>query len=294
MEIKIYQRQSKTFYCEKQFMEKPLTFLYHTTFGKLCLLPLVTRRYFSKIYALSMQTKRSRQKIVPFIESYHIDMTPYPPLATYKSFNDFFIRQKNATCLEVDDAKNSVIAPADSKLLAVKIADDTTLQIKGVPYTLGSLLQNDVLAKKYRNGDCLIYRLTTDDYHRYCHVDDGTVISQHEIKGGLHTVGPVGTHVVKAYAQNHRYYSELQLTHFGEVIYLEVGALLIGAIHNHQTATQIFNKGAEKGYFSYGGSTIIILYPAKRIRLDADIYEMSAQGYETKVAYGEKVGERYE
>ena len=49
-------------------------------------------------------------------------------------------------------------------------------------------------------------------------------------------------------------------------------------------------KGEEKGYFEYGGSTIVLLFEEGRISLDEDIIEQSKLGIETKVSIGEKIG----
>ena len=68
---------------------------------------------------------------------------------------------------------------------------------------------------------------------------------------------------------------------------MEVGALLIGKIINHDLDT--FKRGEEKGYFLPGGSTVIII--ANNIKVDKDILENSKNNIETLVEVGEKVGE---
>jgi phosphatidylserine decarboxylase len=45
----------------------------------------------------------------------------------------------------------------------------------------------------------------------------------------------------------------------------------------------------EKGYFEFGGSTIVILMN-KHINFDPDIAAMNAKGIETKVRAGERIG----
>ena len=47
----------------------------------------------------------------------------------------------------------------------------------------------------------------------------------------------------------------------------------------------------EKGYFEFGGSTILLLVP-RCIAIDADILEKTREGVETKVTLGEKIGKR--
>ena len=72
------------------------------------------------------------------------------------------------------------------------------------------------------------------------------------------------------------------------MIQIEIGALLVGRIKNHNISD--FKKGEEKGYFELGGSTIILL-TKKDIKIDEDIIAQSKGGTETKVNYGERIGE---
>ena len=52
-------------------------------------------------------------------------------------------------------------------------------------------------------------------------------------------------------------------------------------------------KGEEKGYFEYGGSTIVMFFPPN-IMIDEDILRQSQAGYETQVFIGDKIGQRKE
>jgi phosphatidylserine decarboxylase len=53
-------------------------------------------------------------------------------------------------------------------------------------------------------------------------------------------------------------------------------------------------RGEEKGYFEFGGSTIIVIFKPSVARVDADILEYSRQGIETLVKYGSAIGKREE
>ena len=287
----IYNRQTQTLYEEKQFMEKPLEMLYHTRFGRVATSLLFARRFFSKLYAFLKKVPPSTREIVPFIDTYNIDMSVYPDIDTYTSFNDFFIRKKKEIALTINQDPHTVIAPADSKLSIFNISELGLFTIKGVQYTLTELLRDQHIAQSFIGGTGLIYRLTTDDYHRYCHVSDGNIIAHQVLKGKLHTVGPMAHGIVKAISENQREYVRIATDNGSELLFMEVGAMLIGAIHNHQTTVgATVKKGEEKGYFSYGGSTIVVLYKKDAIKIDADICEYAAQNIEVKVTYGEKVG----
>ena len=45
--------------------------------------------------------------------------------------------------------------------------------------------------------------------------------------------------------------------------------------------TYIYKKGEEKGYFEFGGSTIVLLFKKNTIKLDDDIYKNSQENIET-------------
>jgi len=116
----------------------------------------------------------------------------------------------------------------------------------------------------------------------------GVLKDKKVINGCLHTVGPIASKRYKVYSENHREYSVLAMKNFGEIIQIEVGALLVGKIKNHPVTT--FNRGDEKGYFCFGGSTIVLLFKGNTIKVDEDIISYSQKGIETKVKMGEKIG----
>ena len=135
---------------------------------------------------------------------------------------------------------------------------------------------------------CLIFRLSPDDYHRYVYPDAGTQEKTVGIPGVLHSVNPIAGSL-GVYRRNARRYTVLHTSHFGDVVQMEVGALLVGRIRNHCETPGSIGKLQEKGYFEYGGSTVILLLQKGAVTVDADILEHSALGIETKVTIGERV-----
>ena len=78
---------------------------------------------------------------------------------------------------------------------------------------------------------------------------------------------------------------------FGDVIEVEVGALMIGKITNEHENNN-FKKGEEKGYFEFGGSTIVLLVKENVVNIDKDILDNTSNNIETYVKYGEKIGKK--
>lgn len=289
MEVKVYDRKSSVIYKEEQFKAKQSDFLYNTVAGRVLLKLFIASKTFSRLNALSNSGRKSIKKIKPFIEKYNIDMTDFEQ-KEYSSFNDFFARKFLPDKRPVAADKNALIAVADSKLSVYKIDDKLEIKIKNSVYTLEELTRDSKISGDYAAGTCLVFRLTVDDYHRYCFFDSGKLVSTKTINGCLHTVGPVSAERYKVYSENYRCVSFLKTEHFDETVTIEVGALLVGKIISHPMTD--FKKGDEKGYFLMGGSTIVILLKRGTVKIDGDILVHSEQGIETKVKMGEKIGER--
>ncbi len=281
----IYNRQGQEVVVD-QTQNNFLKLLYTHVLGR-CVLKVLTLPFITYLGGKYMSSSFSKHRIQPFIEHNNIDMNQYEK-KEYNSYNDFFIRKikpkQRPICLD----ENIFIAPADSKLTVYPIQEDTHVLIKDSLYTMSELLNNEDLAKKYHGGMCLIFRLTVDDYHRYCFIDDGTKEPDCFISGIFHTVNPIANDYYPIYKQNTRSYSLLHTKHFDDVIYMEVGATMVGRIVNHDK-TQ-FVKGEEKGYFEFGGSTIVVFVKKNVIEIDQDIVEHSLKNDETRVLMGEKIG----
>ena len=284
--IQVYDRKSKECYVEKEFGKGLLEFLYGNPVGRIILKTFIINKFYSKIKGMRERSKGSRKKIAEFIKEYDIDMTRYEE-KEYKSFDEFFTRRLRKTYRELDCKKKDFISPADAKLQVYKIDNRLRLKIKGTDYNLEELLKNDKITNNYRNGYCLVYRLSVDDYHRYCHIDDGELVYDKVIKGKLHTVRPISSRY-KVFKENQREYMILNTENLGEMIYMEVGAMQIGKINNHDLSE--FKKGQEKGYFSYGASTIVIIVQNNKVKIDDDILKMNKKNIEVKVKYGERIG----
>lgn len=289
MDVKVFDRASSRIYVEKQYKEKQARFLYNSVAGRILLRLFVVSKTFSNLYAISQSGKKSIEKIQPFIEKYQIDMTDFEDVS-YHSFSDFFERKTRPGKRPLSALKTDLIAVADSKLSAFAIDEQSKIAIKNSIYTVEELVADKDVANTYKGGLCLVFRLTVDDYHRYCFFDSGRLATTKTIKGCLHTVGPISSKRYKVYSENFRIASRLETDHFGDSMYIEIGALLVGKIHNH--ACSSFKRGDEKGYFSLGGSTIVILLKQDVAKIDEDILSYSKQGIETRVKMGEKIGRK--
>ena len=266
---------------------KLLKKLYGNVFGRV-LLKTLTAPAISKAAGCFMDSPPSKLLIKPFIRRSGIDTSQYI-MTGFRSYNDFFTRAIKLGKRPIDRTPDHLISPCDSKLTAYKIGRDSIFRIKGSRYRVTDLLQNDFLAKRFSGGYCLIFRLEVDDYHRYCYIDDGTKSENTFIAGELHTVNPIALERYNIYKRNCREYTVLHTENFGDVVQVEVGAMMVGRIVNHHGEAS-FRRGDEKGKFEFGGSTIVMLFGRDSISIDEDILRNSAEGIETVVKYGEKIG----
>ena len=267
--------------------DRMLRRLYGNVFGRL-LLKLLTARWISKVAGAFLSTRLSCRLIPSFIEKNNIDMSQYMD-EKYGSYNEFFCRLIRPEMRPVDTDPAHLISPADSKLTVLPITRDSRFTLKNTPYTLSTMLRSEELAERYQGGYCMIFRLTVDDYHRYCYPAEGEKEENVFLKGKLHTVNPIANDFYPIYKENCREYSTLHTEAFGDLLMMEVGALLVGKIVNHHGKATV-TRGQEKGYFQFGGSTVVLLAEKDRVCPDADLLKNSLEGYETVVKLGEKIG----
>lgn len=282
MKSVVYNRKTKEYENDIQYGGKMLEFMYNNPFGRV-ILYVAIQPFVSIIGGIFESTRLSTLKIKKFIKKNNIDMSEYED-RKYKSFNDFFTRKKKN--LTFDKNVNHFISPCDSRLRVYKVSEDLTVTIKNNKYTLNELLNNDLDYSKYKNGNVMIFRLAVDNYHRYCFIDEGRLMHSYHVKGKFHTV----SHIAERhhmYAHNSRVVNMLHTKNFDDVIYVEVGALMVGKIVNHDISK--FNKGDEKGYFKFGGSTVVVI-TKDIISIDKDILKNSNSEIETKVSFGERIG----
>lgn len=270
-----------------QEQNRILAKLYDTLGGRI-LLKFLVAPVVSKTAGVFMDSPLSVPFIKKFIRKHKINTSDYD-MKKFRSYNEFFTRKIKAGKRIIDYRADHLISPCDSKLSVYRINHDSIFKIKDSLYRVSDLLANEFLARRYYGGYCFIYRLEVDDYHRYCYIDDGEKTENVFIKGELHTVNPIALKRYNIYRRNSREYTVLHTDNFGDVVHMEVGALMVGRICNHH-GEHYFAKGEEKGMFKFGGSTIVQLFEKNTVRPDYDIIKNTREGFETIVRYGEKTG----
>lgn len=269
--------------------DKLLKCLYNSSAGRM-LLKFLTSRAVSEAGGLLMDSRLSALFIGPFVKKNKIDLSIYEG-QPYRSYNAFFTRQIKDGRRPIDGDSQSLISPCDAKLSVYPIDTERRFCIKDTEYTVESLLRDKKLAKRYEGGYACIFRLTVDDYHRYCYVDSGVKSENRRIPGVYHTVNPAANDALPIYKENTREYCLIKSERFGTLVQMEVGALLVGRIVNLHGAARV-SRGQEKGRFEFGGSTVVVLIQKGRVEMDEDLLLNTEHNCETIVKMGERIGKK--
>lgn len=269
-----------------------LRFLYRTAPGRM-LLKLLIQPEVSKAAGYYLSSRASKWLVPYYIQKHGIAMNDIEiPKEGFASFNDFFTRKRKAEPFGRTDGY--LVSPCDGWLSVEKIKKDTVFEIKASRFTLRDLLNNDQLADEFQDGSALIFRLTPADYHRYCYAADGRIAAGRRINGKLHCVRPIALRQFPVFAQNSREYQVIRTQNFGLMVQMEIGALLVGKIRNHAPISSLndVQAGAEKGYFEFGGSTILLLLRKDAVRFLEKPGRIKNSAGEIKVRMGEQIAKR--
>ena len=358
----IIERKTRRLIQEEEYGQKAIYFLYHHFLGRVLLKMIFARPYFSFLRGLYYNSFLSKKEIAPFVEKYGLSKEllkkNYQSFGAFFSRKEaVYLREagkentkENGEAWKEkiqrkrygkeqekgEEGKSPFYATASGKLLAYKIDQEgqiifsgsenngesnlLPLEIKGNYYSIEKILKAPC-PEFLKGGTLLVFRLSLPDYHRYIFPARGRLLRTKKIKGRLDSVRKEAAHF-KAFSENKREISLLELEGMGKILHVEVGAMLVGHIHNHLGFKPSFDKavechkekgteccgekgniqiggknhlahcfaaGEEKGYFSLGGSTIVEMLSDK-IVIDKDLFENTKKGLETKLEIGERIG----
>ena len=266
-----------------------LKWLYSSGSGKLALYILFKRKIISSLGGWFMNTRRSAKRIPGFVSEHGIDLAEceISSLSGFLTFNQFFYRKLKKDARPLG---KHLVSPADGKILVFPNQTEAdNFFVKGSEFTLESFLMNKALAKKYAEGSMAIVRLAPPDYHRYHFPASGTASETTKINGCYYSVSPLALREsLKIFCQNKREYCTLDTLNYGDILIVDVGATMVGSIIQTYQAGQV-KKGDEKGYFAFGGSTLVLLFEKDMIQFDADLVTNTQNRLETTVRMGEDI-----
>lgn len=298
MDIRYIDRATGQVGVEKIYGHRALSLLYGNSWAarlfSFFLLPLLAWNFwFSKFYGYLQKRARSARKIAPFIATYQIDTSEFAE-SSFRSFNDFFIRKLKPERRPIVSDLTRAALPADGRYFVFPdLSNVKRFYMKDQSFDLSAFLGDPVFVRRFSDGAMVFARLCPTDYHRFHFPCDGVPAKARLVNGPLFSVNPLALRKnLSILIENKRMITEIDTPDFGTLLYIEVGATCVGSIYQTYTPDAPVKKGDEKGYFSFGGSCLAILFERGRIIFDEDLVKNSADGFETKANFGGSLGRR--
>jgi phosphatidylserine decarboxylase len=247
----------------------------------------------SRVYGWYNKQPWSRCRIKPFAQAFGLHQDELArPLEEYTDFNDFFTREIDLSQRPIASDPNVCIAPADGKVLAYPcLLPEQPFRIKRAVFNLHGFLTSADLSNHFAEGAMVVCRLGLADYHHFHFPDAGTPHEAVPIPGRYHAGGPYPQErLLPFYQENYRMITLFDSQHFGTMALAEVGAMTVGSIQQRYRPDDPISKGARKGFFELGGSTVVMLFRKGACEIDPDLVKNTDQGLETYVKMGESIG----
>jgi phosphatidylserine decarboxylase len=194
----------------------------------------------------------------------------------FSSLHDCFTRELKPGARPVDADPAVLTSPCDAIVGASgRIEGTKVLQVKGSPYGLFDLLNDEDLCEKFRDGTYVTLRITSSMYHRFHAPHDCRVSQVTYFSGDAWNVNPPALkRIEKLFCKNERALMRVNLDSH-EVLLVPVAAVLVASIRLHFLDVTLhlryrgpnvmacdarFAKGEEMGWFEHG-STILVFAP---------------------------------
>jgi len=291
--IHFFNRYTRRVEPELIYGEGFLRWIYGNPLGRLALHAVAKRAFFSRWYGWRMDRPASRAKIAPFIWEFQVDPSEFAaPPETFRTFNEFFYRKLKPSVRPIVGDSHTAVFPADGRHLGFPdVSRVEGIFVKGQVFSLSDLLQDTELALRFQRGTMVLSRLCPVDYHRYHFPISGMATEPSLINGWLYSVSPLALRQnIQIFTENKRAITRIESPEFGTVLMLEVGATCVGSFeYTFKPNTRVV-KGAEKGYFKFGGSSTITLFEPGRVKLEEDLVEQTSQHRELYARMGDRLG----
>lgn len=292
LEIKYFNRSENEYQVEKVYGAEAVEWLYGTKTGNI-LNSIVTQPLVSHLYGAYQETVFSRKKIRPFLKKFEIKISEYEVEGGkdfYSSFNDFFIRKFRPGKRNFVTEPNRMPAFSEARYFGFEsVQAGDRIPVKSAYLDPAEIIDHHLYNQYFKEGPLMIARLCPVDYHRFHFPDDGKILDSYRKHGVLDSVNPIALNKKpRVFFDNEREVSILETKNFGKLAYIEVGATMVGKIIQTYKNKQ-FKRGEEKGYFLFGGSTVIVIGEKGKWKPSADMLENTQNGFETYIKLGDEV-----
>ncbi|KAL4730888.1 hypothetical protein ACLX1H_002930 [Fusarium chlamydosporum] len=211
---------------------------------------------------------------------YNYDEAQVPP-GGFRTFNEFFSRKLKAGMRPIADPEDDhvIVYPADCtfdrsipKDSIINIESDGVVNIKGLEWTISSLLQGSKYAEKFHGGVWMHAFLNTFNYHRQHAPVSGEVVEVENIQGAAYMEVNAKCEMIRQVcgpdAPDSPGYQFLQTRGLcvinnpvlGLVAVLPIGMAQVSSVKMTVRAGDKLKKGDEISYFQFGGSDVICVF----------------------------------
>ena len=215
--------------------------------------------------------KISKNFIPTYIKVYDINTTEVSKdVKQFDSLHQFFVRTLKDEVRPIDQREQMFTSPVDAKIESFgPIQKDMTFIVKEKAYSLNDLLGNEAYAKKYEDGQFIVFYLSPADYHRMHSPYSGKVLKQYLLGQKSYPVNQMGlTYGCKPLSHNYRMISEIQYNE-SSYSFIKVGAMFVNSIELTNRSKE-WTKGEEVGYFSFG-STVVMLFEKNAVQFNENV-----------------------
>lgn len=192
----------------------------------------------------------------------------------FTSFNDFFHRQIIPICRPVDGVGNKrvIVSANDGNVyrIARNVKLEDTFWLKNQSYSLVNMLNSSKFVNRFVGGDVLQTFLNGNDYHRWRSPISGTVVEAQLVPGYMFSelrsegFDPSAGTYSQVYQANVNTRGLVFIKSddpvIGMVCVIPIGITEISSVDIQVRAGQRIEKGDELGWFSYGGSSMCLVF----------------------------------
>ncbi|KAI1775833.1 phosphatidylserine decarboxylase-domain-containing protein [Hypoxylon cercidicola] len=227
-------------------------------------------------------TPTSHNQTKTFVETYDIDMDDFEPsnIEEYKTFEDFFIRAHKLGSRPICDSDDpaSAVVVADSRVIAYdSVAEIKKIWIEGTDFSLTNLVMDTQLGAHFADAPVA-----------------STIKSFRSVPGDYYQVDPLALQSsVNILTSDARSYLVIETVQFGDVLFVAIGTTDVGTVRIQETFQKpgtIIKKGAEIGYYQFGGSSNIVAFQKGASKFDPDLLDLSRQKIQVSVEVGMSLG----
>lgn len=243
---------------------------------------------FIKDWGSFLDTAESTKGLETFYTDPIYDIDDYIKAPSgWLTFNQFFARHVRPGKRPIDGLYDDgiIVSPADSVFQGQwRIDEDSEITAKGFKWSVHELLDGSPFQDKFRGGTLIHSYLSAHDYHRY-HVPVGGVVKEirtiqgrvvldviKKDDGSLDMVDGTGYQFTQA-----RGLIVID-SPVGLVAVLPIGMGQVSSVNMTAQVGTTLAKGEEFGYFTFGGSDIIVMFEEDKVKITAQVGTHYKQG----------------